>query len=80
MLSYKNWNYGIIKHKNEHGDYYAIYEIYYEDSGNISYTRNPIQLIGDTIEDLERTLQLISSDVKKNKLLVVDEHGNFIDA
>lgn len=80
MPNFKSCNYGIIKHKNAHGDYYAIHELYYADDGSISYTKNPIQLIEDRIEDLEKTLKLIIKDVKKNKLSVVDEKGNFIHA
>lgn len=56
------WNYRIIKNK----DTYGVYEVMYNDDGEIcAHSENP-EIIGESPEDLYETLRLMIGDVKKH--------------
>jgi len=56
------WNYRIIKNK----DTYGLYEVMYNDDGEIcAHSENP-EIIGESAEDLFDTLQLMLHDVNKH--------------
>lgn len=56
------WNYRIIKDK----DTYGLYEVMYNDDGEIFAHSEEPELVGENPEDLLETLQLMISDVKKH--------------
>tara|TARA_Y100000310_G_C20446480_1_gene698670 strand:- start:231 stop:536 length:306 start_codon:yes stop_codon:yes gene_type:complete len=67
------WNYRIIKD----GETYGLYEVFYNDDGEISaHSENP-EVVGESVEDIKSSLELMLKDVKKNFSsffpLVVDE-------
>jgi hypothetical protein len=67
------WNYRIIKD----GETYGLYEVFYNDDGEISlHSENP-EVVGESVEDIKGSLELMLKDVKKNFSsffpLVVDE-------
>jgi len=52
------WNYRIIRHKGEVSEWLAIHEVFYDDEGNPDgCTENPIHIIGDDLEEIEKTLE-----------------------
>lgn len=67
------WNYRIIKHKNSYG----LYEVMYNDDGQIcAHSENP-EIVGDSPQDLLETLELMTNDVNKhiNKEKQILEHN-----
>ena len=56
------WNYRIIKNK----DTYGLYEVMYNDDGEICAHSEEPEIVGESPEDLLETLQLMISDVKKH--------------
>ena len=56
------WNYRIIKNK----DTYGLYEVMYNDDGEIFAHSEEPELVGESPEDLLETLKLMISDVKKH--------------
>ena len=56
------WNYRIIKKENDHG----LYEVFYNDDGEISaHTDKPI-LVEESPEDLLDSLRLMLDDAQKS--------------
>lgn len=56
------WNYRIIKDK----DTYGLYEVMYNDDGEICAHNEKPEIIGESPEDLLDTLQLMLVDTKKH--------------
>lgn len=56
------WNYRIIKDKETYG----LYEVIYNDDGEICAHSEKPEIIGESPEDLLDTLQLMLADTKKH--------------
>lgn len=56
------WNYRIIKDK----DYYGLYEVMYNDDGEIFAHSEEPEIIGENPKDLLDTLELMIHDVNKH--------------
>jgi hypothetical protein len=56
------WNYRIIKDK----DNYGLYEVIYNDDGEITAHSQDPEIIGDSPEDLVQTLRLMLDDANKS--------------
>ena len=56
------WNYRIIKK----GDVYGLYEVIYNDDGEISAHDEEPTLTGESPEDLLLSIEMMLKDVKKN--------------
>jgi len=53
-------------HKDKSGeDYYAIHEYYEMDDGP-AWTENPVDVMGDSIEDLKKSLMCMLHDIDKH--------------
>ena len=65
------WNYRIIKDK----DTYGLYEVIYNDDGEISAHSEEPEVFGETAEDLLETLRLMLDDAQKSyyNILKYDE-------
>jgi hypothetical protein len=51
------WNYRVIHRQFVTCEHYAIYEVYYGDHGEIkSWTENPVEPCGETLEELREDL------------------------
>jgi hypothetical protein len=62
------WNYRIIKDK----DVYGLYEVMYNEDGEIcAHTEKP-EVIGDSAEDLLQTLRLMLDDAQKSYYDILD--------
>ena len=60
------WNYRVIKKK----DVYGLYEVFYNDSGDICAHSEHPDITGESVKDIKNTLELMTGDVKKkNKIL-----------
>ena len=56
------WNYRIIKDK----DTYGLYEVIYNDDGDISFHSEKPEMVAESPKDLLDTLELMISDVNKH--------------
>jgi len=68
----KMWNYRIIKNKDES---YGLYEVIYNDDGEISAHSENSEIIGESPEDILQTLRLMLDDANKsyNNILEYDK-------
>jgi len=57
------WNYRIIKNKD---DSYGLYEVIYNDNGEISAHTENSEIIGESPEDILQTLRLMLDDANKS--------------
>ena len=64
-----SWNYRVIQHK----DYFGLHEVFYNDDHSIvAYVETP-EVIGDTIDEIKSTLNMMLSDFEKAPILVEGE-------
>jgi len=57
------WNYRIIKD----GDTYGMHEVFYNEKGEIAlHSENP-DVIGESVDDIIKSLELMLSDAKKHQ-------------
>ena len=72
------WNHRVIRRKYDTGEvYYAIHEVYYDDSGNhTQVTALPVAIFEDNIEDLAFTIDRIRECLSKP---VLDYEEDFPD-
>lgn len=62
------WNYRIIKDK----DTYGLYEVIYNDDGEISAHSEKAELVGDSVEDLLNSLRLMLDDAQKSSYNILE--------
>ena len=62
-----SWNYSVIRKQNESGEYeFGIYEVYYDDTGNINgWTEMPLTPTCASENDLQHELTIIMEAFKK---------------
>ena len=61
-----HWHYQLMKHTaGETYVYYAIHEYYEMDEGD-GWTENPVDVTGDSIEDVKKALMLMLHDIDKH--------------
>ena len=65
-----HWHYQLMYHKYDQpvlGDegYYAIHEYYDMDDGP-AWTKNPVEVTGNSIEDVKKSLMLMMNDIDKH--------------
>ena len=57
------WNYRIIKD----GDDYGLYEVFYNEDGEIAlHSENP-DVVGESVDDIIKSLELMLGDAKKHQ-------------
>ena len=57
------WNYRIIKD----GETYGLYEVFYNETGEIAlHSENP-DIVGDSVDDIIKSLELMLGDAKKHQ-------------
>jgi len=68
-----HWHYQLMKHKNLRSgeEYYAVHE-YYELQDGPAWTENPVDVTGESIEDIKKSLMLMLHDIDKHG--VKDHH------
>lgn len=66
-----SWNYRILKNLTHKGDpYFAIHEAFYNDTGEVNgWTKEPVTFVGDTVEEVCRSLEMALSDARKHPVL-----------
>lgn len=66
-----SWNYRIMKRKNELGELkFGIYEVYYDDNGNIKgYTKKSLISTCTSEKDLKVELEIMMKAFEKQTLI-----------
>lgn len=68
-----SWNNRIMRRKTDHGYYYSIHEVFYDDEGQINgWTHEGICAGGETVEDLIGMLEMQLNDIKKSQYKILD--------
>lgn len=72
------WNYRIIKFATKHNhegdeDYYGMYETFYNDAGEIFAHDDIPTIVGDSVEDIKKTLEMMMEDANKYEPLDGDK-------
>ena len=55
-----SWHYQLMKHDG----YYAVHEFYPSDDGG-SWTEKPVDISGDSVQDIKESIQMILKDIDK---------------
>ena len=72
------WNYRIIKYATKHNhegdeDCYGMYETYYNDAGEICAHDDIPTIVGDSVEDIRKTLSMMTADAIRFEVLDGDK-------
>lgn len=63
------WDYRIIEHDQNGQSYFAVHEVYYDEKGKIqSWTADPIEVAGDSKQEVLKTLKHMIEDTKQPEL------------
>jgi len=61
-----HWHYQVMKNIDEAGnEYYAIHEYFPLEDGHL-WTENPVKVVGESIEDLKKSLMCMLHDIDKH--------------
>jgi len=64
------WNHRVVKKTLAGNDFYAVHEVHYNDNGSIfAYTEEPVDISGESIEDLREYCQWILDCFDKEVLV-----------
>ena len=68
------WNYRIIRRKDkESGEiYYSLNEVFYNRDGSLMAYSEHDEIIGNTESEIESILEMMISDVKKNRKILTE--------
>ena len=67
-----HWHYQVMYHKYKTptaftGEgYYAVHEKFVLEDGEVLWTENPVELTGESVEDLKKSLMLMLNDIDKH--------------
>lgn len=65
------WNHRVVKTQDGAEDWYGIHEAYYDQNGKLNgWTRLPVQVAGNSIQDLRKTLEQMLECLNKE---VIDD-------
>ena len=70
-----HWNYRVMKRRNGLGGYeYGIYEVYYDDNGNIEgWTEDPMTPTGSSEDDLRDELEIMKAALNNETLIYKED-------
>ena len=62
------WNYRVIKREvKDQSDEFGLFEVFYNDEGEIFAHAESAEIYGDSLEDIIKTLEQMLKDAKKNQ-------------
>jgi len=67
--NFKMWNYRIIK---DNDNAYGLYEVIYNDDGEISAHSEKAEIVGDSVKDLLNSLRLMLDDAQKSSYNILE--------
>ena len=68
-----HWNFRIIKTTKDDVDFFGLYEAFYNKAGELCAHDEEPTLIGDSAEDIKKTLEMMINDVEKHEVLDGDK-------
>ena len=51
------WNHRVVRQRKGDETWLGIHEAFYGDDGKLSWTENPVDVVGETVDDLRWTLE-----------------------
>ena len=61
-----HWHFQLMRHTDDNGEeYFAIHE-YYPDQDGDSWTEAPVDVTGDSVEEVKEVLQAMLDDIEKH--------------
>ena len=61
-----SWNYRVMRHGNNNGDYYAIHEVYYDQNGKPrNWTDDDVGPCGESLDEVKACLELMKEALSK---------------
>ena len=72
------WNYRVIARDHNGVTEYGLYEVFYNDDGEISAHAETPEVVGDSVDELSKSLMLMVLDLEKHMVddSLVLEHGS----
>ena len=68
-----HWHYQLMRHTDDNGEeYFAIHE-YYPDIDGDGWTEAPVDVTGDTIEEVKEVLQMMLADIEEHGVKDIEE-------
>ena len=58
-----SWHYQLMRHRDKS---LAVHEYYISEDGSIQWTKNPISIVGDDIEEVKESIQMILNDIDRH--------------
>jgi hypothetical protein len=74
-----HWNHRVIKEQLAGEDWYSVREVFYNDDDSIyAYTEEPVDICGESIENLREYLQWCLASLDKD--ILIDGEVKFVDS
>ena len=64
-----HWNFRVIKTTKDDVDFFGLYETFYNEAGEICAHDEEPTIVGDDVEDIKKTLEMMRGDVDKHEVL-----------
>ena len=74
-----HWNHRVVKQKLTDGtDWFSVREVFYNDDGTIfAYSEDPIEISGESIDELRQSAQWVLACLDKE--ILIDGEVTFVD-
>lgn len=68
------WNYRVIEYVDPttREPWFAMHEVYYSGDKPLSYTKNPVGVVGDSVEEMRDVLRMMRAALDKPALREID--------
>lgn len=64
-----HWNFRVINTTKDDIEFFGLYEAFYNDAGEICAHDEEPTIVGDSVEDIKKTLRMMMRDVDKHEVL-----------
>ena len=65
-----SWNYRVVQHGESKDSHFAVHEVFYDESGNITHwTADPINITGEDLDEVKDVVVQIAKDISLPVLL-----------
>lgn len=78
-MSKISYHHRVVKHVGKNGPWYGVHEIYLTEGGGIKWSKDPVKIAGDSLEEIKAQLEILAANIGNQSVLVVDETEKLID-
>ena len=64
-----HWNFRVINTLKDDIEFFGLYEAFYNDAGEICAHDEEPTIVGDSVEDIKKTLGMMMRDIDKHEVL-----------